>query len=197
MTFSSTSSKLASPTHTRPTTARENKTSSRAAKIAGHFSPSTASNLAMASLPISEKGYHSNAPNQFTARKIGASNTLEHRIFIEKDGKPLSPFHDIPLYANESQTVLNMVVEVPRWTNAKMEVRITYRLLVHSEFSPHSKSDLEGGNTQPDQAGHQEGQASLRPQLLPSQRLPVELWSIPTGMFIHVRSDPEDFTLTL
>jgi inorganic pyrophosphatase len=77
----------------------------------------------MASLPISEKGYHSKAPSQYTARKIGAANTLEHRIYIEKDGVPVSPFHDIPLYANEQQTVLNMVVEVPRWTNAKMEVR--------------------------------------------------------------------------
>lgn len=34
----------------------------------------------------------------------------------------VSPFHDIPLFANESKTVLNMVVEVPRWTNAKMEI---------------------------------------------------------------------------
>ena len=65
----------------------------------------------------------SNAPKQFTARKVGAPNTLEHRVYIEKDGVPVSPFHDIPLYANEQQTVLNMVVEIPRWTNAKQEVR--------------------------------------------------------------------------
>ena len=70
----------------------------------------------MASLPVSK------AASQYTARKIGAANTLEHRIYIEKDGVPVSPFHDIPLYANEQQTILNMVVEVPRWTNAKMEV---------------------------------------------------------------------------
>jgi inorganic pyrophosphatase len=59
----------------------------------------------------------------YTTRKIAAANTLEHRIFIEKDGQLVSPWHDIPLYANEQQTILNMVVEVPRWTNAKMEVR--------------------------------------------------------------------------
>ncbi|KAK5150485.1 Inorganic pyrophosphatase [Oleoguttula sp. CCFEE 6159] len=76
----------------------------------------------MASLPILEKGYHGKAPAAYTARKVGAPNTLEHRIFIEKDGVPVSPFHDIPLYANEQQTILNMVVEVPRWTNAKMEI---------------------------------------------------------------------------
>lgn len=58
----------------------------------------------------------------YTVRKNGAPNTLEHRVYIEKDGTPVSSFHDIPLYANEQQTVLNMIVEIPRWTNAKMEV---------------------------------------------------------------------------
>jgi inorganic pyrophosphatase len=76
----------------------------------------------MSGLPISEKGYHPNAPSGYTVRKNAPANTLEHRIYIEKDGVPVSPFHDIPLYANEQQTVLNMIVEIPRWTNAKMEV---------------------------------------------------------------------------
>lgn len=58
----------------------------------------------------------------YTSRRVGAPYTLEHRVFIEKDGVPISPFHDVPLYANEQQTILNMVIEVPRWTNAKMEV---------------------------------------------------------------------------
>jgi len=30
--------------------------------------------------------------------------------------------HDIPLFADDTKSVLNMVVEIPRWTNAKMEV---------------------------------------------------------------------------
>lgn len=30
--------------------------------------------------------------------------------------------HDIPLYADESNKVFHMVVEIPRWTNAKMEI---------------------------------------------------------------------------
>lgn len=59
----------------------------------------------------------------YTIRKVGAPNTLEHRVYIEKEGVPLSPFHDIPLFANQEQTILNMVVEIPRWTNAKLEVR--------------------------------------------------------------------------
>ncbi|MCJ1437545.1 Inorganic pyrophosphatase [Xylographa pallens] len=60
--------------------------------------------------------------SRYSVRKIGPANTLEHRIFIEKDGVPISAFHDIPLYANEQQTVLNMIVEIPRWTNGKLEV---------------------------------------------------------------------------
>ncbi|KAK4628953.1 Inorganic pyrophosphatase [Fulvia fulva] len=77
--------------------------------------------MAQASLPT-RGGYDPNAAQKFTARKIGAPHTLEHRVYIEKDGVPVSPFHDIPLYANEQQTVLNMVVEIPRWTNAKQEI---------------------------------------------------------------------------
>lgn len=34
----------------------------------------------------------------------------------------MSPMHDIPLYADSTGSVINMVVEIPRWTNAKMEV---------------------------------------------------------------------------
>lgn len=102
-----------------------NKIQYRAQQLAGHLH-STSPTVTTASLPVSEKGFHTMAPGQFTARKIAAPNTLEHRIYIEKDGVPISPFHDIPLYANEQQTVLNMIVEVPRWTNAKMEVRAAW-----------------------------------------------------------------------
>lgn len=97
------------------------KSSLRAVQIAHHLSthPQVA---AMSGLPMSERGFHPTAPGSYGVRKLGAPNTLEHRIYIEKDGIPVSPFHDIPLYANEQRTVLNMIVEIPRWTNAKVEV---------------------------------------------------------------------------
>ncbi|XP_063291011.1 inorganic pyrophosphatase [Pelobates fuscus] len=51
------------------------------------------------------------------------ANTLEYRIFFKNcNGQYISPFHDIPLYADEEKNIFNMVVEVPRWTNAKMEI---------------------------------------------------------------------------
>uniref|UniRef100_A0A8C4EI87 inorganic diphosphatase n=1 Tax=Dicentrarchus labrax TaxID=13489 RepID=A0A8C4EI87_DICLA len=58
------------------------------------------------------------------------------RVFLAC-GKYISPFHDIPLVVeteqgndvpakkpkkNESEVLFNMVVEVPRWSNAKMEI---------------------------------------------------------------------------
>lgn len=42
--------------------------------------------------------------------------------------------------------------------------------------------DLQGGAPQPYQAGHQEGQAPIRPQLLPPQGLPLELRCLPSGL---------------
>ena len=100
----------------------QNTVTSRTQQVARHFSSAAQNTIAMSSLPVSEKGYHANAPGGYTVRKNGAPNTLEHRVYIEKDGVPVSAFHDVPLYANEQQTILNMIVEIPRWTNAKMEV---------------------------------------------------------------------------
>ncbi|XP_036372664.1 inorganic pyrophosphatase 2, mitochondrial [Megalops cyprinoides] len=68
----------------------------------------------------------------------GRPNTVDYRIYFKtSEGKYISPFHDIPLFAgseqendvpvkkvkkNENEIVFNMVVEVPRWSNAKMEI---------------------------------------------------------------------------
>ena len=40
------------------------------------------------------------------------------------DGVPVSPFHDIPLIVDREKGIFNMVVEIPRWSNAKMEVSL-------------------------------------------------------------------------
>ncbi|KAG5459363.1 MAG: inorganic pyrophosphatase [Olpidium bornovanus] len=58
----------------------------------------------------------------FTTRHVGAPNSLDYRVFFERDGAPVSPFHDIPLHPGNDTNVYNMVVEIPRWTNAKLEV---------------------------------------------------------------------------
>ncbi|KAG0212216.1 Inorganic pyrophosphatase [Mortierella sp. NVP41] len=60
--------------------------------------------------------------SEFTTRVIGAPNTLEHRVFIERNGAPVSAFHDVPLYADKANNIFNMIVEIPRWSNAKLEI---------------------------------------------------------------------------
>jgi inorganic pyrophosphatase len=70
-----------------------------------------------------ERKSDSASSSAYTLHKHGRPRTAEFRVFFEKDGVPLSPFHDIPLHADEEKQVFNMVVEVPRWTNAKYEVR--------------------------------------------------------------------------
>ncbi|KAJ5884902.1 inorganic diphosphatase [Penicillium taxi] len=83
------------------------------------FSPPTTSS----SFALLSRQFSTTSPTMsYTIRKIAQPYTLEHRVYIEKDGVPVSPFHDIPLYANAEKTVLNMVVEIPRWTNAKQEI---------------------------------------------------------------------------
>ncbi|KAG7099639.1 Inorganic pyrophosphatase [Marasmius oreades] len=63
-----------------------------------------------------------NMTSQYSPRQIGAANTLEHRVYIEQNGSVISPWHDIPLFADMNNGIFNMIVEVPRWTNAKLEI---------------------------------------------------------------------------
>ncbi|XP_017475515.1 PREDICTED: inorganic pyrophosphatase isoform X3 [Rhagoletis zephyria] len=66
------------------------------------------------------KGYKM---TEYTIVEKGAPNSTNYSIYLKNQtGAIVSPLHDIPLYADEKKTVLNMVVEIPRWTNAKMEI---------------------------------------------------------------------------
>ncbi|KAH8396966.1 hypothetical protein KR215_006860 [Drosophila sulfurigaster] len=66
----------------------------------------------------------SNMPLYQTVEK-GAKNSSNYSLYFKNNcGNVISPMHDIPLFANEEKTVYNMVVEVPRWTNAKMEISL-------------------------------------------------------------------------
>lgn len=56
----------------------------------------------------------------------GTASTGDYRMFFKNsDGKLISPFHDIPLVAATQENgnrLYNMIVEIPRWTQAKMEI---------------------------------------------------------------------------
>ncbi|KAM3864918.1 inorganic pyrophosphatase 2, mitochondrial [Diretmus argenteus] len=72
----------------------------------------------------------------YQTEERGQPNSPNYRIYFKtSEGKYISPFHDIPLFAGKdqdndgppkklkkSELQFNMVVEVPRWSNAKMEI---------------------------------------------------------------------------
>ncbi|ELP92700.1 soluble inorganic pyrophosphatase 1, putative [Entamoeba invadens IP1] len=66
-------------------------------------------------------------PNFGTIRthKEGAENAKSFRIYFEQDGKKISPWHKLPAFVDKN--TVNMVCEIPRGTNAKMEINTTTR----------------------------------------------------------------------
>lgn len=56
-------------------------------------------------------------------REVGARNTLDWRIWLLHKCNPISFWHDVPLYPYENDTkIINVVVEIPRWTDGKIEL---------------------------------------------------------------------------
>ncbi|KAJ6786235.1 hypothetical protein PWT90_04907 [Aphanocladium album] len=63
-------------------------------------------------------------PSSLTLREVGARNTLDWRIWLEQDGNPISFWHDIPIYPQgNTPNIINMYVEIPRWTDGKIETK--------------------------------------------------------------------------
>jgi len=60
--------------------------------------------------------------NSILAVERGSPYTDSYRVFFKKADKVISPWHDIPLFADEKKHHFNMLCEIPRWTNAKMEI---------------------------------------------------------------------------
>lgn len=55
----------------------------------------------------------------------GQLNTMNYKVYIKNNSTNefVSPFHDIPLHCfSAEKNVFNAVIEIPRWSNAKMEV---------------------------------------------------------------------------
>ena len=106
----------------------------------------------------------------FSVRQIGQKNTTAFRAFlgrflilsptrrvwicVEKNGSPISAFHDVPLWADKAAGIMNMIVEIPRWSNAKLEVCILFERSQDTIVV-----DFQGRAVQSNQAGYKEGQA--------------------------------------
>jgi inorganic pyrophosphatase len=80
----------------------------------------------------SDSGASNNEHRRYELVERGQLYSLNYRCYL-RDAQTkaiVSPFHDVPLVnqehtsttGNHSSIVYNMIVEVPRWTNAKMEI---------------------------------------------------------------------------
>jgi inorganic pyrophosphatase len=61
----------------------------------------------------------------YSLEEKGSLYSTDYRLYMKSGGRYISPFHDIPLYADRESCVFNMLVEIPRWTNAKMEIKLS------------------------------------------------------------------------
>uniref|UniRef100_A0AAF5D9G8 inorganic diphosphatase n=1 Tax=Strongyloides stercoralis TaxID=6248 RepID=A0AAF5D9G8_STRER len=59
---------------------------------------------------------------KYSIEERGQLNTLSYRIFFKKGENVINPWHDIPLFACKEKKIYNMIVEIPRFNNAKMEM---------------------------------------------------------------------------
>lgn len=81
----------------------------------------------MASRYMLRRSLHSlaSAESNYGLRQVGIMHTRRFERFLELEKKAVSPMHDVPLCKGEedqAKGIFNMMVETPRWTNAKIEI---------------------------------------------------------------------------
>ena len=62
----------------------------------------------------------------YQSSKVGDYPSLDFRCFYKKDGKRISPWHDVPL--KNADGSFNFICEIPKETKAKMEVATDEKL---------------------------------------------------------------------
>uniref|UniRef100_A0A8C7YFT1 inorganic diphosphatase n=1 Tax=Oryzias sinensis TaxID=183150 RepID=A0A8C7YFT1_9TELE len=101
------------------------------------FGPAPASSIKAVTQAVAPHLYYSRKTMHYLTEQRGHLNSTDYRLYFKtSEGRYISPFHDIPLIAESEQendapakkaktdteVIYNMVVEVPRWSNAKMEI---------------------------------------------------------------------------
>jgi len=76
---------------------------------------------------------------EYSTAEFGTCYTADYRLYFKNKSTIISPFHDIPLLHDKENDIFNMVVEIPRWTNAKMEIS------TKDKMNP-IKQDIKKGN---------------------------------------------------
>eukprot|EP00794_Sanderia_malayensis_P012112 gene12112-13363_t len=58
----------------------------------------------------------------YTIQESGSLYTQDYKLYLKGQNGLISPFHDVPLHADKEKNIFNMIVEIPRWSNAKLEI---------------------------------------------------------------------------
>jgi len=58
----------------------------------------------------------------YYTKSVSALGSLDYRVYFFKDGVPISPFHDVPLWVDEAKGIVNMIVEIPQGSRPKLEI---------------------------------------------------------------------------
>jgi len=58
----------------------------------------------------------------YTTKDVSTPGTLDYKVYFFQDGKHISPFHDIPLWADKEKKIGNFVLEIPKGTQPKLEI---------------------------------------------------------------------------
>lgn len=59
---------------------------------------------------------------EYSTIKLGKKYSPLFKVYVTRDGDLVSPFHDIPLYVDDSKDIVSVVNEIPRFENAKFEI---------------------------------------------------------------------------
>ena len=81
--------------------------------------------------------YNHKMDTNYTSGFTGVPSTTTYRVFIKNGSQVISPFHDIPLWTKPNE-IVNMVVEIPQGTQAKMEIN------KKEKFNPISQDIKDG-----------------------------------------------------
>lgn len=60
--------------------------------------------------------------HMYTQICTGEKYTNTFKVYIQQNGKIISPFHDIPTYPSVEEDIINVFNEIPRFENAKFEM---------------------------------------------------------------------------
>jgi len=58
----------------------------------------------------------------YGSKAVADLSSPHYRVYFVRNGLPVSPFHDIPLWVDKEKGIANMVVEIPKGSRPKLEI---------------------------------------------------------------------------